>query len=134
MESYWPTVVKNPTGNKSTDDFAVAIENVPKVVFSRTLQNVDWKTASVAKRELKDEVLELKKQPGKDILAGSPSLIAQLTNLDLVDEYQLCVHPVIVGHGLPLFKNITHMKTLGLIKTKTLRGGAMVQYYQPAKK
>src|SRR5260370_19330997 len=75
MESYWPTVVKNPTGNKPTDEFAVTIDNIPKIVFSNTLRNVEWKTAKLAKRDIKEEVLELKQQAGKDILVGSPSLI-----------------------------------------------------------
>src|SRR5574342_1330735 len=69
MESYWPTVVKNPTGNKSADEFAVAIDNVSKIVFSRTLKNVDWKDTKLKKEVIKEEVLELKQQAGKPILA-----------------------------------------------------------------
>ena len=78
MESYWPTVVKNPTGNKPTDEFAVLIDNISKIVFSRTLKNVDWKNGKLAKRGIKEEVLELKQQAGKNILAGSPSLIGNV--------------------------------------------------------
>lgn len=137
MESYWPMVVKNPTGNKATDDFAVIIENIPKIVFSRTLNNVQWKNVKLAKRSLEEEVMELKQsndQEGKDILAGSPSLIAALTKLNLFDEYQLCVHPVIAGQGLTLFKNVTDSIVLRLVKTKTLGGGQIVLYYEPVKK
>ncbi|HEX2896486.1 MAG TPA: dihydrofolate reductase family protein [candidate division Zixibacteria bacterium] len=134
MESYWPAVVKNPTGNKPTDEFAVAIDNISKIVFSRTLKNVEWKNSRVAKRGIKEEVLELKQQPGKEILVGSPSLIAALTQLDLIDEYQLCVHPVIAGNGLPLFKNINERTILKLIKTKTFSAGQIILYYEPAKK
>src|SRR3954468_8435602 len=93
MESYWPTVVKNPTGNKPTDEFAVLIDNISKIVFSRTLKNVDWKNTKLKREVIKEEVLELKQLAGKNILAGSPSLIAALTQLDLIDEYQLCVQP-----------------------------------------
>ena len=106
MESYWPTVVKNPTGNKPMDEFAVLIDNISKIVFSRTLKNVDWENTKLKKEVIKEEVLELRQQPGKNILAGSPGLIVALTQLDLIDEYQLCVHPIILGSGLPLFKNI----------------------------
>src|SRR4249920_4262752 len=67
MESYWPLVVKDPTGNKPMDEFAVLIDNIPKIVYSRTLKNVDWKNAKLAKGGLKEEVLELKQQEGKDI-------------------------------------------------------------------
>src|SRR5215831_11658571 len=55
LMEYWPTVVKNPTGNKSIDEFAVTMDNIPKVVFSRTLQNVEWETARLAKRDIKEE-------------------------------------------------------------------------------
>ena len=96
MESYWPTIVKNPTGNKPTDEFAVLIHNISKIVFSRTLKNVDWKNAKLVTGGLKEEILELKQQAGKDILVGSPSLIVALAQLNLIDEYQLAVHPVVL--------------------------------------
>ncbi len=137
MESYWPTVVKNPTGNKPTDEFAVIIDNIPKIVFSHTLKNVEWKTAKLAKKDIKEEVLELKQSRNggrKDILVGSPSLIVALTQLDLIDEFQLCVHPVILGSGLPLFKNVKDRINLKLLKTKTFACGAVTLYYEPTKK
>ena len=62
MESYWPTVVKNPTGNKPTDEFAVLIDDISKIVFSHTLKDVEWKNARLAKGGIKEEVLELKQQ------------------------------------------------------------------------
>ena len=105
MESYWPMAIKNPTGNKSTDEFALAIDNISKIVFSHTLKNVEWKTARVAKKSIEAEVSELRQQPGKDILVGSPGLIVAATNLGLIDEYQLSVQPTIVGTGLRLLKN-----------------------------
>jgi dihydrofolate reductase len=67
MESYWPSVVKNPTGNKPIDEFAVIIDNISKIVFSRTLKNVDWKNTKLKKEGIKEEVLELKQQAGKNI-------------------------------------------------------------------
>jgi len=130
MESYWPAVVKNPTGNKALDEFAVTIDKVPKIVFSHTLKNLNWESAKLANRDIKDEVMELRQQPGKDILAGSPSLIVALTQLNLIDEYQLCVHPVLIGKGLPLFKNINEKIILKLTKTKTFGSGAIVLYYK----
>src|SRR5882672_9043156 len=119
MESYWPTVVKSPTGIKPTDEFAVLIDNISKIVFSRTLENVDWKNSKLKKEVIKEEILELRQQAGKDILAGSPSLIVALTQLDLIDEYQLSVQPTILGNGLPLFKNVKDRVNLKLLKTKT---------------
>src|SRR5882757_5660820 len=76
MESYWPTVIENPTGNKATDEFAISIDSVPKIVFSHTLKDLGWKTARLATRGLDEEVREIKQQSGKDVLVGSPGLIA----------------------------------------------------------
>jgi dihydrofolate reductase len=133
---FWPPIVKNSTGNKFMDDFAVAMDNVPKIVFSHTLKSMEWKTARLARRELEEEVLDLKQSHShrnKDILVGSPSLIAALTNLNLIDEYQLCVHPVIAGSGLPLFKTINDKAILKLVKTKTFGSGTIALYYEPHK-
>ena len=130
MENYWPGVVKNPTGNKATDDFGVLIENVPKIVFSNTLDRVQWKNVTLAKRGIKEEILDLRQQPGKDIFVGSPGMIVALTKLRLIDEYHLCVHPVIAGKGLPLFKNITEAITLKLPKTKLFKSGTIALYYE----
>ena len=134
LMEYWPTVLKNPTGIKATDEFAVAIDNVPKIVFSRTLKSLEWRSAKLAKRDIKEEVLELRQQAGKDIFVGSPSLIVALTQLDLIDEYQLAIHPTILGSGLPLFKNIRDRIDLKLLKTKTFGCGAIMLYYERVKK
>lgn len=133
LMEYWRPLAENPSGEKSMDDFAQAIDKIPKIVFSSTLKNVDWKTASLAKRSLKEEVLALRQSNygGKDIFVGSPALIVALTQLGLIDEYQLCVHPVIAGQGLPLFKNIKDKSVLTLLHTKKISSGAIVLYYEP---
>ena len=130
LMEYWRTVLDNPTGIKAMDDFAVAIDNTPKIVFSRTLKSVDWQSAKLASQDLEQEVLELKQQSGKDIFACSPSLIVALTKLNLIDEYQLCIHPVIAGSGLPLFRDISERIVLKLIKSKVFSGGAVILYYE----
>jgi dihydrofolate reductase len=131
LMEFWRTVLENPTGDKAMDDFALAIDSTPKIIFSHTLKNVDWKSAKLASQDLEKEVLELKQQPGKSVLVGSPGLIVALTKLNLIDEYQLCIHPVIAGSGLPLFKNISEKVMLTLIKIKTFGGGAIILYYKP---
>ena len=131
LMEFWRTILDNPSEEKSMNDFATAIDKIPKIVFSRTIKNVEWESATIAKRELKDEVLELKQQSGKDIFVGSRSLIIQLIKLDLIDEFQLCVHPVVVGSGMPLFENIDQRTILKLIKTKIFRSGAIILYYDP---
>jgi len=134
MESHWPSVVKNPTGNKPMDEFAVLIDNISKIVYSRTLQHVDWKNTTLKKEVIQEEILELKQQTSKNIVVGSPGLIVALTQLDLIDEYQLGVQPTVLGSGLPLFKNIRDRIDLKLLKTKTFGCGAVMLYYEPTKK
>lgn len=133
LMEYWRTVVKNPTGNKAMDEFALIMDKIPKIVFSHTLENVAWESAKLANRAIELEVLALKQQSGKDILVGSRSLIIQLMKLNLIDELQFCVHPVIAGHGLPLFKNINDLTILKLVKTKTFDCGAITLYYEQTK-
>jgi dihydrofolate reductase len=134
MESYWPTLVGKPSGVKHMDDFAVAIDNAEKIVFSRTLQNVSWKNTTLKNELTKEAIIALKQQSGNYILAGSPSMIVACTQFGLVDEYQLTVHPVILGKGLPLFKNIKDRIDLKLIKTRTFDSGPVTFFYEVKKK
>lgn len=131
LMEFWRTFLEKPSDEKSMNDFAHAIDRIQKIVFSRTLPHLDWKTATLAKRDLEEEVLHLKKQPGKNVLVGSRSLIIQLLKLGLIDEFQLCVHPVVGGNGLLLFENMNERTTLKLLKTKTFQGGAVILYYEP---
>jgi len=132
LMEYWRSVVENPTGDKSMDDFAEAIDNISKIVYSRTLENVDWKNTELKRDIVKDEVLELKEKAGKDIIVGSPGLIVSLANLGVIDEFQLGVQPTVVGSGLALFKNITDRVDLKLLRTKTFGCGAVFLYYERA--
>lgn len=134
MESYWPSVVKDPTGNKPIDEFAVLIDVIPKIVFSRTLETVNWKNTELKHEIIKEDILELKQQPGKNILVGSRSLILALMQLNLIDEYQISVQPIVLGSGLPLFKNIRDRVDLKLLKTKIFACGAVTLYYEPTKR
>lgn len=131
LMQFWQTLLVNPSGVKSMDEFALAINKVPKVVFSKTLTDTGWDSAKLTDRSLEETVRELKLQPGGEILIGSRSLMVQLLDLQLIDELQICVHPVIAGGGLPLFDNLTNRNLLKLTKTKTFRGGAVILYYEP---
>jgi dihydrofolate reductase len=137
LMKYWQPIVKEPTGNKAMDEFALVMDKIPKIVFSHTMKHTGWDSAKLATRKFEEEVMALKKSGdggSRDILVGSPSLIAAATNLHLVDELQLCVHPVIAGKGLPLFKNMSDLIFLKLLKTKTFGSGAVIHYYHPVKK
>jgi dihydrofolate reductase len=134
LMEFWRTLVENPSGEKAMDDFAMVMDNTPKIVFSHTLKAVDWSSATLANQDLEEVVLGLKQSRiggSKDIFVGSRSLIIQLMKLNLIDELQLMVHPVVAGSGLPLFENINERTILKLIKTKSLRSGAVTLYYEP---
>jgi dihydrofolate reductase len=137
MESYWPFIVKNPTGNKPTDDFAVLIDDISKIVYSRTLKNVSWKNTELKNKIITEEILELKRSGNagnKNMLVGSPGLIVALAQLNLIDEYQLAVQPTVLGSGLSLFKNLNDRIDLTLLQTKTFGCSAVALYYKPAGK
>ncbi|WEK70371.1 MAG: dihydrofolate reductase family protein [Candidatus Chryseobacterium colombiense] len=131
LMEYWRPYVNNPSGEKSIDDFAYAIDKIHKIVFSHSLENVEWKSAKLATEGLKEEVLKLKQQSGRPVLIGSRSLIIQLMKLNLIDEYQLCIYPVIVGSGMSLFENINNRHVLKLLKVKSFNGGSVILYYKP---
>jgi len=107
------------------------IENISKIVFSNTLQDVEWKNARLAKGDIKEEVLKIKQQPGKNILVGSPGILITLMKLSLIDEYRFCVQPIILGSGQPLFKNVKDRINLNLLNTRTFGSGAVMLYYEP---
>lgn len=134
LMEFWRTLLENPSKEKSMNDFAIAINKIPKIVFSHTLKDVEWDSVRLSNQPIEEEVLELKQQSGRDILVGSRSLIIQLMKLNLIDEYQLCVHPVVAGSGLQLFENINDRTILKLFKTKIFSSGAISLYYEPTKK
>lgn len=130
LMQYWQDLLKNPSGEKSMDDFAAAINKIQKIVFSHTLDDVDWETASLSDKSMEEEVANLRSQEGTDILVGSRSLIINLMKLNLLDELQLCIHPVITGKGLPLFENIQQKTLLSLEETKRFTSGAVILYFK----
>jgi len=131
LMQFWQSLLENPSDDNSLNDFAISIDKIEKLVFSKTLKDTGWNTAKLAQEPLEEKVLELKQQSGKDIFIGSRSLIIQLLNSDLIDEFQICIHPVIEGKGLPLFHQINNRIFFKLLKTKSLGSGATVFYYEP---
>lgn len=132
LMTYWQTLLKQPSAEKSMNDFAAAIDHIPKIVFSHALKNLSWDSATLASQPPEKTATELRQRSTRDILIGSRSLIIQLMNLDLIDEYQICVHPVVIGKGLPLFDKINDRTLLKLLKTKTFGSGAILLHYQRA--
>lgn len=120
---YWPS---------STDREAHKMNDLPKIVFSRTLDRVEWKNSSLVKEVVSEEVARLKPQPGNDLaMFGSADLASTFMRLGLIDEFRIFVNPVVLGGGTPMFKDIQDRTALTLVKTKTLSSGVVILYYQP---
>jgi dihydrofolate reductase len=124
MASFWPT---------SDDPYAAPMNEIPKVVFSKTLERADWPETQIASGELADEVAALKAQPGKDLLAWGGAAFAQsLSRQRLVDEYRLILQPVALGPGKPLFKDLDEPLRLELVDAQVYGTGAALHVYVPA--
>ncbi|MCB0164158.1 MAG: dihydrofolate reductase family protein, partial [Anaerolineae bacterium] len=107
------------------------IQEVPKVVFSKTLETVEWQNTTLIKDNLVEEITKLKQQPGKDlVIFGSPGLAQTLIELDLIDEYRLTLNPVILGQGIPIFKDAEVRSDLTLVDAKTLASGVVALHYK----
>src|SRR6266581_6735367 len=130
MASFWPT----PAAESMNPVYANLLNNAPKIVFSKTLEKAEWKNTRVVKELNKEEILKMKQQPGKNMMIfGSGTIVEQLSNLGLIDEYQLMVNPVILGKGKPFFKDIKDRINLKLVKTKMFSNGIVLLQYQPIK-
>jgi dihydrofolate reductase len=135
MVPYWANVAKDPSETKADRDFATAFVSRKKVVFSRSLGDADVKkddkNARVATTDLRDEILKLKNEPGKPIMAGGVDIPSQLVELGLVDEYRIVVMPVIAGKGRRLFDgvNLPDKLKLKLVETRTFKSGFVALRY-----
>jgi dihydrofolate reductase len=120
MASYWPT----PRAMKDDPVVAKGMNSLPKVVFSRTLDAVSWNNTTLIKGSLPEEMRKMKAEPGKDlVILGSGSIVSQLTQEGLIDEYQMIVNPVVLGKGKTMFDGITKQVPLKLTKTRAFRNG-----------
>jgi dihydrofolate reductase len=131
MADYWPTATPNDPVEAR---IAERLNNLPKLVFSRTLKKLEWKNSRLAQGGIAEEIRKMKKQPGKDIGIGGTSLVSALAPLGLIDEYRILVVPVVLGSGKPLFKDIKNRIDLRLRKTRTFGSGLVLLDYQPEKK
>ncbi len=129
----WPKVPENPSASKGEVEYAHKLNAMRKIVFSKTLEKAEWNNSRLVREIIPEEIKRMKQEPGKDIVIyGSASIVQALTNFGLIDEYQLLVHPVVLGDGKPLFKDIKDRVNLKLVKTKTHHSGVVGLYYQPA--
>jgi dihydrofolate reductase len=123
MAGVWPT---------STSEYAAPMNEIPKVVFSKTLQSAEWADSQIARGDLAEEIARLKREPGADLIAHGGATFAQaLSRLRLVDEYRLVIHPTALGNGLALFNDLPAPLHLELIEAHRYRTGAVGHIYRP---
>ncbi|HKT45918.1 MAG TPA: dihydrofolate reductase family protein [Candidatus Acidoferrales bacterium] len=135
MVPYWPDAAKDPSASQTDRDFGQAFASANKVVFSRSLDDAEAKrgdkNARVVHTNLRDEILKLKQEPGKNILAGGVDLPSQLIELGLVDEFRFIILPIIVGEGRRLFESMSLPKSLQLklVDSKVFGSGSVALHY-----
>jgi dihydrofolate reductase len=129
MASYWPT----PTALKNDPIVAGKMNDLSKIVFSRTLEKVEWQNSRLVKEVNPQDILKMKQQPGKDMaIFGSGDLVTTFAQMGLIDDYRILINPVALGSGKPLFQGIQDRLHLKLIGTKTFKTGLVLLQYQPA--
>jgi dihydrofolate reductase len=129
MAGYWPTADTDPTSPGPVVEFARIWRDMPKIVYSRTLERADWNT-TVVRDVVPEEVMELKAQPGGDMVIGGANLAATFMRHDLIDEYRLYVHPVVIGRGKPLFPTSDAKIDLRLAETRPFGNGVVLLRYE----
>jgi dihydrofolate reductase len=131
MEDYWPTAATQPGASKHDIDHASWVNNVPKIAFSKTLQEVHWDGARIVHDHIAEEMQKLKSEPGKNLLMiGSPGLAHSFMDLGLIDEFRLNINPVVIGSGKPLFKDVKEKMNLKLVGEKTFGNGVVGLHYE----
>lgn len=131
MVPFWPEVAKNQSMDQASNEFAKAFDSVDKVVFSRTLDSAGDKNTRIVRTDLRDEILKLKQEQGKNILTGGVSIPSQLIELGLVDEYHFVVGPIVAGEGRRLLESVSLQESLQLklVESKIFKSGCVALHY-----
>jgi dihydrofolate reductase len=128
MASFWPT----PMAMKSFPVVAEGMNKLPKVVFSRTLDKASWSNTRLVKDDIAAEIRKMKQEPGAAmVIMGSGSVVSQLAEDGLIDEYQMVVNPIVLGKGKGMFDTIKQKLMLKLIKTRVFGNGNVLLCYEP---
>lgn len=131
MAAFWPTADEDPSAPGFVVEYARIWKQMPKVVFSKTLERVEW-NARLVRDDIAGEITKLKAQPGKDLQVAGADLASTVMRLGLIDEYQLYVQPVILGGGKPMFPALEDRIHLRLIETRTFGSGVVLLRYRRA--
>src|ERR1700688_452187 len=131
MVPYWPDIAKSQSEAKADIEFGQTFVSKKKLVFSRSLASADDGNTRIVRTNLRDEILKLKQEPGKDILVGGVDVPSQLMKLGLIDEYRFVVMPIIAGKGRRLFEgvNLPQKLQLKLVESKTFKSGSVLLRY-----
>ncbi|HEX5149938.1 MAG TPA: dihydrofolate reductase family protein [Parafilimonas sp.] len=128
MAAFWPDAKAEDAAMAAIKD---KMNSLQKIVFSKTLKTAEWNNSRIIREHITDEIIQLKQQPGKDmVIFGSGTIVSELTHLKHIDEYRLVIVPVILGNGNPLFKSINERVNLKLINMKILDSGSVIIYYR----
>jgi dihydrofolate reductase len=128
MASYWPT----PPVLANDPVVAERMNNLPKIVFSRTMDAPSWSNTKLVKTDMASAIRKLKAEPGPDMaILGSGSIVAQLAPQGLIDEYQIVVNPVVLGNGKTMFDGVGKKLTLKLARTRAFTNGSVLLCYEP---
>ena len=134
MVPYWPEIAKSQSATKAENEFARIFDSINKVVFSQSLESAEGNTR-IVRTDLRDEIIKLKQEPGKSILAGGVAVPSQLIDLGLVDEFRFVVQPILAGGGTRLLEgiNLQERLQLKLVESKVLRSGCVaLRYLKPS--
>jgi len=131
MADFWPTADQDPSSTEPMVEFSRIWREMPKIVYSRTLERADWNT-TIAREVDAEEIAALKAQDGGDLVVGGAVLAAEFARQDLIDEYRLFVNPTILGRGRPLFPESDVRRSLRLVDTKPFGNGVVLLTYQRA--
>lgn len=128
MVSFWPT----PFAIETMPAVATGMNSMPKVVFSRTMDKASWNNTRLMKGDLAAEIRKMKQEPGEGmVILGSGSIVAQLAQEDLIDEFQIVVHPIVLGAGRTMFDGVKEKLNLKLTKTRAFSNGNVLLCYEP---
>ncbi len=131
MENYWPTAADQPSATKHDIQHAKWVNKALKIVFSRTMKHSSWFNTKIVSENISEEINELKKLPGKNLLMiGSPGLTQTFLQLQLIDEYYIYLNPIILDKGIPLFKNVGDRINLNLLDVMRFKSGVIGLHYE----
>jgi dihydrofolate reductase len=131
MVPFWPEVARSQSMTKASNEFATTFDSIKKVVFSRTLDSAEDENTRIVRTNLRDEILKLKQEQGKNILVGGVDIPSQLIELGLVDEYRFVVGPIVAGEGRRLLEGVSlpERLQLKLVESKIFSSGCVALHY-----